>query len=158
LPVFWTGVARPRSAALLKQLHAFTRTDRFVRASTFRLARPFDPVDEERNRHFRLSRLSRTVRRFGAPFPEFSSRCFVHRTSCSPFGCSRCSRTRLIIRRSRTFVLRAEHLRSAFALRIRSVLCPPSASPAKLCDDLSAPAQPRACLLLGVLSHLGDHA
>lgn len=43
------------------------------------------------------------------------------------------------VRRSRTFVLRAEHLRSAFAPRIRSVLCPPSASPAKLAMTFRPP-------------------
>lgn len=138
MPVFWTGVARSRSAAFLGQLYAFTRTDRFVHALAFRLACPFVPR-------------GRTTQ---SPFPALAS--FTWRSSLrsssrdnlfafrlrdrfarrSPLDGS-CTEPRVHLlgahgalvhatfRRSRTFVLRAERRRSAFASRVRSVLCPP---------------------------------
>lgn len=116
-------------------------------------------VDEQRNRHFRLSRLSRGVRRFGAP----------HETTSLPFGFEIVSRGGLLS------MVRAPNPVFTFWVLTVLLYTPPSGDRARssygqsVGDRLSLLAFAPYCarlsfaitfwvvaLLPGVLSHLGD--
>lgn len=164
LPVFWTGShARAR---LLFRAASRVHSDGPLRSCFYLSARtPVRSGGRRTQSPFPALALFTSRRRFGAPgetssspFGEEviplgdSSRCSCTEPRAHLLGCSRCSCTRSPSGARARSSYGQSILRSAFASRACSVLCPPQLHSRNFATTFWAFALLRACLLRGVLT------